>query len=78
MHDVIIPKMGQSTVEVELVAWRVKLGEQVEAGQILVDVESEKTTLEIEAPVSGTIAEILVEAGIFTEVGTTVCRIQTA
>lgn len=69
--------MGQSTVEVDLTAWRVKAGDRVEAGTVLADVESEKVTLEIEAPVAGTVEELLVGENEVTEVGVVICRIRT-
>jgi pyruvate/2-oxoglutarate dehydrogenase complex dihydrolipoamide acyltransferase (E2) component len=75
MIDVKVPKMGMSTVEVDLMKWLVAPGQKVEAGAILAEVESEKTTLEIEAEVAGTIAEILVAEGTTVEVGTVLCRI---
>lgn len=78
MHEVKIPKMGQSTVEVDLAAWHVKVGDRVEAGTALADIESEKTTVEIEAEVAGIVEEILVQAGETTEVGTTICHINDA
>ena len=75
MIDVTIPKMGMSTVEVDLMSWLVKPGQSVEPGTVLAEVESEKTTVEIEAQVAGTISELLVEEGQTVEVGTVICRI---
>jgi len=75
MIDVKVPKMGMSTVEVDLMKWLVTAGQKVEAGTILAEIESEKTAIEIEAEVSGTIAEILVAEGETIEVGTVLCRI---
>lgn len=75
MIDVKVPKMGMSTVEVDLMKWLVTTGQKVEAGAILAEIESEKTAIEIEAEVPGTIAEILVAEGATIEVGTVLCRI---
>ena len=76
MFEVKIPKMGQSTVEVDLTAWLVKQGERVEKGAPLAEVESEKVTLEIESEVAGVVDELLVQAGDVTEVGAVICRIR--
>jgi pyruvate/2-oxoglutarate dehydrogenase complex dihydrolipoamide acyltransferase (E2) component len=76
MTDIKIPKMGMSTVEVDVIKWHVAVGDKVEAGHILVEIESEKATMEMEAEVSGTIIEILVSEGDITTVGSVVCRIE--
>ena len=45
--DIKIPKMGQATVEVEIIAWHVSPGSIVAPGSILAEIESEKTTIEL-------------------------------
>lgn len=77
MFEVKIPKMGMSTVEVDLVAWHVKVGDRVQKGTPLADVETEKASDTIESPVDGVVAEIIVAAGGVTEAGQTICIIQT-
>lgn len=77
MFEVRIPKMGASTVDVDLTKWHVSVGTSVVPGQIVAEVESEKTNIEIEAETAGVIAEILVDEGAVTEVGTVICRIRT-
>ncbi|MCK9510796.1 MAG: hypothetical protein M0R28_06180 [Pigmentiphaga sp.] len=76
-HEIKIPKMGQSTVEVDLINWLVEEGQRVAAGAILAEIESEKATVEIESDVAGTVSEIRVRAGDTTEVGATICVIDT-
>jgi 2-oxoglutarate dehydrogenase E2 component (dihydrolipoamide succinyltransferase) len=44
-------------------SWRKRVGDRVEAGEPLVEIETDKATEEVEAPVSGTIADILVVEG---------------
>lgn len=77
MLEVRIPKMGASTVDVDLTKWHVSVGTSVVQGQILAEVESEKTNIEIEAETAGVVSEILVAEGAATEVGTVICRIKT-
>lgn len=74
---VLIPKMGMSTVEVDLVAWHVKVGDRVVPGDELAEVESEKANYTIESELAGTVSEICVEAGETVDVGTTICIIDT-
>ncbi len=76
LHDVKIPKLGMSTVEVDLVSWLVGVGDEVAKGAALAEVESEKAVVTIEAEVAGTVAEILVPAGQTTAAGVTIARIR--
>ncbi|MER8950120.1 biotin/lipoyl-containing protein [Mesorhizobium sp. M0809] len=76
MIEVRIPKMGASTVEVDLTKWHVSTGSHVVAGQVLAEIESEKTTIEIEAEIAGVVEEICLPEGSSTEVGTVICRIK--
>ena len=75
MPDVRAPKMGMSTVDVDLTKWLVQVGDQVRVDSMLAEVESEKATIEIEAEVAGRVSKILGPAGQTIEVGTVICRI---
>jgi pyruvate/2-oxoglutarate dehydrogenase complex dihydrolipoamide acyltransferase (E2) component len=76
MKDVHIPKMGMSTVEVDVLRVLVSPGQHVAAGDILVEIESEKANYEIESEVGGTVTEVLVKEGDVKEVGDVVARIE--
>lgn len=54
-HEIRIPKLGMSAQEMTLTEWMFGEGEQVEKGQVIYTVETDKTTSEIEAQASGTI-----------------------
>ena len=74
--EVILPKWGLTMEEGTLVSWLKQEGDRVEAGEVIAEVETEKITNELEAPVSGVISKILVEED--TEdipVGTVLCLI---
>ncbi len=75
MTDVQIPKLGMSTVEVGITAVLVKVGDRVEPSTIVVEVESEKATVEIEAGSTGTVVEILVAEGDDANVGDVLVRL---
>jgi pyruvate dehydrogenase E2 component (dihydrolipoyllysine-residue acetyltransferase) len=60
---VILPKLGLTMDEGRLVAWLKKEGDRVEAGEILFEVETDKATMEVEAPVAGYIRKLLVAEG---------------
>jgi pyruvate/2-oxoglutarate dehydrogenase complex dihydrolipoamide acyltransferase (E2) component len=76
MREVRIPKMGMSTVEVDVLRVLVRPGQHVAQGDILVEVESEKANYEIEAEVGGTVTEVLVDEGDVKEVGDVIARIE--
>jgi pyruvate dehydrogenase E2 component (dihydrolipoamide acetyltransferase) len=60
---VILPKLGLTMDEGRLVAWLKKEGDRVEAGEILFEVETDKATMEVEAPVAGYVRRLLAAVG---------------
>jgi pyruvate dehydrogenase E2 component (dihydrolipoamide acetyltransferase) len=74
--DVQIPKMGMSTVEVDVVAVHVAPGDRVEADTVVVEVESEKANFEVEAGTAGVVKEVLVEQGDEAKVGDVLIRLE--
>jgi len=74
--DVHIPKMGMSTIEVDVVAVHVSVGDTVEPSTILIEVESEKANFEIEAGHAGTVREVLVAEGDEATVGDVIVRLE--
>ena len=64
-----LPDLGEGTVESEIVAWRVNVGNSVTADQPLVDMMTDKATIEITAPVSGTLVSVAGEPGDDIKVG---------
>ena len=58
-----LPPMGEGLYEVELVRWLVKPGEAVRRGQALLEVLSDKATMEVPAPFAGTITATLGQLG---------------
>ena len=64
-----LPDLGEGTVESEIVVWRAGVGDAVEANQPLVDMMTDKATIEITAPVSGTLVSVAGEPGDVIAVG---------
>ena len=74
--EVILPKWGLTMEDGSLMAWLKKEGDRVEEGEIIAEIETEKITNDLEAPVSGVITKILVEEGTEEiDVGTVLCII---
>lgn len=68
--DVLMPQLGETVAEGTVATWHKKEGDTVEADDILVDIETDKVSMEIPAPKAGTLAKILVPDGETVEVGT--------
>lgn len=73
--EVKLPKWGLTMEEGMISEWLVSVGEQVEAGQILANVEIEKAMAELESPATGVIESILVPIEQEVAVGTVLCLI---
>lgn len=58
-----MPDVGEGVAEAEVVEWHVKVGDRVEEDQHLVDVMTDKATIDIESPVSGTVTTLAGEVG---------------
>ncbi len=56
-----MPKLGLTMMEATVLEWRKRVGEPVKAGEPLLVIETEKAEVEVEAPASGTLVEILGE-----------------
>ena len=54
-----MPKLGLTMTEAAIIEWRKGVGEPVAAGEILLVIETDKAEVEVEAPATGTVAEIL-------------------
>jgi 2-oxoisovalerate dehydrogenase E2 component (dihydrolipoyl transacylase) len=58
-----MPDVGEGVAEAEIVEWQVKVGDSVSEDQHLVDVMTDKATIDIESPVDGTVIEVAGEVG---------------
>jgi 2-oxoglutarate dehydrogenase E2 component (dihydrolipoamide succinyltransferase) len=67
--NIVVPNMGESIVEATVARWFVQPGDQVELGQVLVELETEKVNLEVGAEQGGVLARINKEAGEDVRVG---------
>ncbi len=63
MPEIQMPKLSDTMTEGTLVAWKKKKGDKVSAGEVLAEIETDKATMEWEAPEDGILTEIYVEEG---------------
>src|SRR6266404_2004111 len=69
MPEIQMPKLSDTMTEGTLIAWKKKKGDQVSAGEVLAEIETDKATMEWESPEDGTLTEIYVEKGGTVSVG---------
>lgn len=74
-HEVIMPALGMAQQTGKLVAWKKRQGEAVAVGDILMEVETDKTTMEVEAAHAGVLGAVLAAEGEDVPVGQVVARI---
>ena len=72
--DIVAPEAGESVTEGTLLDWHVAPGDQVSDGQTVAEISTDKVDVELPAPASGTITEILAEAGETVTVGQVIAR----
>lgn len=74
--ELVVPSVGESITEVEVGEWLKKPGDRVEADEAIVEIESDKATVEIFAPAAGVITEILLKTGSAAKIGDVVGRME--
>lgn len=70
-----LPDVGEGLTEAEVVAWKVKPGDTVAINDVLCEIETAKSLVELPSPFAGTVTELLVEEGITVEVGTAIIAV---
>ena len=76
--DVKVPQLSESVAEATLLTWHKKVGEAVARDENLIDIETDKVVLELPAPDSGVVVEILKGDGSTVVSGELIVRIDTA
>ncbi|HEX6727551.1 MAG TPA: biotin/lipoyl-containing protein, partial [Nitrospira sp.] len=76
--DIIMPQLGESIAEGTVVKWLIPVGGMIQKDESLLEVETEKVTLEIPSPATGFLNEIIVHEGETVPVGTLLARIDSA
>src|SRR5215210_8578038 len=70
-----LPDPGEGLVEADIVTWRVGVGDTVQLNDIVVEVETSKSLVELPSPYAGTVRELLVAEGDTVEVGAPIIAI---
>lgn len=69
MTDIVVPVLGESVTEAIVASWAVREGEAVAKDQMLVELETDKVSIEVAAPEDGVLAKIVAEEGAEVEIG---------
>lgn len=69
MSEIIMPKMGDAMTEGKVVQWYRKVGDPVKKGEPVLEIETDKVNLDLEAEESGVLEQILVDEGVMADVG---------
>jgi pyruvate dehydrogenase E2 component (dihydrolipoamide acetyltransferase) len=70
MRDIVMPRLGLTMEEGTVNAWKIQPGTPFKEGEIILEILSDKATVDVEAPFSGTLVRILVNDGETVPVGT--------
>lgn len=78
MAEFKLPDVGEGLTEAEIVTWKVSVGDVIKINDIIVDIETAKSIVELPSPYEGTIDALLVAEGATVDVGTPIIRITSA
>src|SRR5882724_8404963 len=76
--DILMPQLGETVTEGTIITWCKREGDAVQADDVLLEIETDKASTEVPAPMAGVLARILVTAGQTVAVGTTLAVLETA
>lgn len=76
LYSFRLPDIGEGIAEAEIVAWHVAVGDMVQEDSPLVDMMTDKATVEMEAPVTGKVIELAGEVGDMVSIGATLAVIE--
>ena len=75
MNEYKLPDVGEGLTEAEIVTWKVKVGDTVKVNDVVVEIETAKSLVELPSPYAGTVQDLLVPEGETVAVGTPIIRI---
>jgi pyruvate dehydrogenase E2 component (dihydrolipoamide acetyltransferase) len=75
MPDVVMPRLSDSMEEGTILQWLKQVGERIEVGDELVEIETDKANMAYESDIAGTLAEIVVQEGETVPIGTPIARV---
>jgi len=74
--DIVVPTLGESVSDATIARWMKQVGEVVAQDEPIVELETDKVTLEVPSPVAGTLSKIIANEGTTVEVGAPLARVE--
>ncbi|CUR54844.1 Dihydrolipoyllysine-residue acetyltransferase component of pyruvate dehydrogenase complex [metagenome] len=75
MSEFKLPDVGEGLTEAEIVSWKVKVGDVIEINDIIVEIETAKSLVELPSPYAGTVLALMVNEGEMVDVGTPIISV---
>ncbi|HTE73929.1 MAG TPA: dihydrolipoamide acetyltransferase family protein [Actinomycetes bacterium] len=75
MKQFKLPDVGEGLTEAEIVSWKVKPGDTVKVNEIIVEIETAKSLVELPCPFAGVVSDLLVDEGTTVDVGTPIITV---
>ncbi len=75
VNEFKLPDVGEGLTEAEIVTWMVQVGDTIKVNDIICEIETAKSLVELPSPYAGTVAELKVAAGQTVEVGTPIISV---
>jgi pyruvate dehydrogenase E2 component (dihydrolipoamide acetyltransferase) len=77
MNEIVMPKLSDTMTEGRLISWKKRVGESVQRGDVIAEVETDKANMELEAFTAGVLLETRAQPGDLVQVGTVIATIGT-
>jgi 2-oxoglutarate dehydrogenase E2 component (dihydrolipoamide succinyltransferase) len=78
MTDIVVPTLGESVTEATVAKWLKKAGDSVRKDETLVELETDKVSVEVSAPEAGTLTEVVAQIGATVQIGALLGRLGAA
>src|SRR5919106_2532856 len=76
-HVFKLPDVGEGLTEAEIVSWKVKPGDTIKVNDVIVEIETAKSLVELPSPYAGVVESLMVEEGTTVPVGTPIISVGT-
>jgi len=75
MAEFKLPDVGEGLTEAEIVSWKVRVGDEIEINDVIVEIETAKSLVELPSPYAGTVLALMVDEGEMVQVGTPIISV---
>ena len=75
-ENIILPAMSDQMTEAELLTWKVNVGDEVNKGDVIAEIATDKVDMDLDSPFDGKIVKLVAEEGSMLNVGETLAEIE--